>query len=85
MSFHMTLPHPNLYNFVVSVSTVEQVLEMFNAINAGSKKGMSINATLRNLKKDRKSLERFKHIYYLQVVDSDSFNKVSFQKNPLML
>ena len=38
--------------------------------------GMSVNAALKTTKKDRKTVDRFRNIYYLHVLDSDRFEQV---------
>ena len=38
--------------------------------------GMSINAALKTTNKDRKTVDRFRNIYYLHVLDSDRLEQV---------
>ena len=40
--------------------------------------GMTINAALKLTKKDRKTVDRFRNIYYLHVLDSDRLKQVSY-------
>ena len=39
--------------------------------------GLTINAALKLAKKDRKTVDRFRNIYYLHILDSDSLKQVS--------
>ena len=39
--------------------------------------GLTINAALKLTKKDRKTVDRFRNIYYLHVLDSDRLKQVS--------
>ncbi len=54
-------------NLISLVSTVKEVVQFLEAIHVMmvSGKVRSVNESLKVLKKDRKTVDRFKHIYYM--------------------
>lgn len=71
-------PHLVPNTFAVAVATVQQVVSMLDYIHQLVKDGKStsINAALKRLNKDRKTVDRFRHIYYMSVTDTEALDEV---------
>lgn len=69
----------NYYLCQFSVSTVKQVIALLNQIHSMKCEGLSVWAVLRKLQKDRKTIDRFKHIYYLQNLDAERLKQVCYK------
>ena len=59
------------------VSNARQAIELLKFIHEEVKQGKSVNAALKDAKKDRKSVDRFRNIYYLHSLDNDQLKEVS--------
>ena len=63
--------------FIFTVGNVRQVIELFSFVHEKVQSGKSINAALKVAKKDRKTIDRFRNIYYLYVLNNDRLKQVS--------
>ena len=55
---------------------MRQAINLITFIHDHVKTGMSVNAALNLTDKDRKTVDRFQHIYYLHHMDSDRLKQV---------
>ena len=63
-------------NNVLSVANAQQAVELLTFVHRQMKAGKSVNAALRMAKKDRKTIDRFQHIYYLHYLDEEKLDEV---------
>ena len=66
-----------LFIIVYIVSNTKEVIELCTFIHKQVLDGRSVNSALKMTDKDRKTLDRFKHIYYLQIQNNDRLKEVS--------
>ena len=59
------------------VANPRDVIELLTFVHEQVLEGKSTNAALKMAKKDRKTMDRFKNIYYLHVLNSDKLEQVS--------
>ena len=66
-------------NEMIVVGTPEQAVTLMRTLHEGIKGGKwrSVHEALKSIKKDRKTVDRFKHIYYMNEVDGEKFEKVN--------
>lgn len=66
-------------NLISLVSTVKEAVQFLEAIHVMmvSGKVRSVNESLKVLKKDRKTVDRFKHIYYMYHANKRKLDDVS--------
>ena len=62
--------------FYLAVASVRQAVNLITFIHEQVKTGMSVNAALNLTDKDRKTVDRFQHIYYLHHLNSDRLKQV---------
>ena len=62
--------------FMISVSTPREAIELCTFVHKQVSSGRSVNAALKMTDKDRKTLDRFKHIYYLHIQNNDRLKQV---------
>ena len=55
---------------------MRQAINLITFIHDQVKTGMSVNAALNLTDKDRKTVDRFQHIYYLHHLNSDRLKQV---------
>ncbi|XP_067930686.1 uncharacterized protein [Watersipora subatra] len=58
------------------VTSIKQVIELFTTVHEQVKSGRTINAALKEIGKDRKTIERFKNIYYLNLTSSNRLSEL---------
>ena len=63
--------------FYFAVGDTKQVIELFSFVHDQVQSGKTVNAALKVAKKDRKTIDRFKNIYYLHVQNSVTLRTVS--------
>ena len=61
----------------VLVTTTKQAIELLKFIHEQALTGLSINAALKIANKDRKTVDRFRNIYYLHILDNAKLEKVT--------
>ena len=61
-----------------TVGNVRQVIELLSFVHKQVRSGKSINAALKAAKKDRKTIDRFRNIYYLHILNNDRLKQVSY-------
>ena len=64
--------------FIFTVGNVRQVIELLSFVHEQVQNGKSINAALKVAKKDRKTIDRFRNIYYLHVLNNDRLKQVGY-------
>ena len=63
----------------ILVSSVKDAVDFCDKVHKEVNRGRSVNDALRGLHKDRKSLDRFKHIYYMKHCRPGKLKEVSVQ------
>ena len=54
------------------------MIELLSFVHEQVQSGKSINAALKVAKKDRKTIDRFRNIYYLCILNNDKLKQVSY-------
>ena len=60
-----------MFAFGYAVSKPREVIELFTFVHELVLSGRSVSSALKLAHKDEKTLDRFKHIYYLHIQDND--------------
>ena len=60
-----------------TVSNARQAIDLMSFVHEKVLSGLTINAALKLTKKDRKTVDRFRNIYYLHVLDCNRLKQVS--------